>query len=129
MSLDPSTFAGAGPVLSDGRVCIDNNAAERSMRPDNGWIPTVGDPSTAPAGRDHMTIEALGRALSPVVAGLAHPVGLRPPCGTNPATTFSSRLSGILTLIVARHSVTPPERCPRQIARQSYRRAGWTLTI
>ena len=49
-----------------------------------------------------MTIEALGRASSPVVAGLAPTVGLKPSLRHQPRNDFLILIVGILTLIVAR---------------------------
>jgi hypothetical protein len=42
-----------------------------------------------------MTIEALGRASSPVVAGLAPPVGLKPSLRRQPRNDFLIQIVGV----------------------------------
>jgi hypothetical protein len=68
-------------------------------------IPSSGNPSMS-ADRDHKTKENPGKEQPTVVAGVTPALGLRPPHRVTPATTFSSRLSGVLTLIVALHPDT-----------------------
>ena len=77
-------------------------------------IPSSGD--SVHVGRSRSRDDGAPERGEPtVVAGLTPAVGLRPPYGVRPATTFSSRLSGVLTLIVAeqpwRH--TGSRRTPR----------------